>query len=419
MAVISVGVDHEHAPLAVLEAVTVPAADWHKVLAALTALDDLDEVVLVSTCLRTEVYAVIERFHGAVDGITAVLADRAGLEPAALVPHVTVHFDRGVSAHLFAVASGLRSAVPGETEVLGQLRRALELAEADRTAGPELRELFRRALAAGRRTRSETAIARGTTSFAHATVAMAATRLGTLEGRRVVVVGAGQLASGLVDGLLEGRRGRPGQIVVANRSPAPADALAARDPALVTAVSLDGLGDAVAGTDLVICAATSPAPLVTTAMLTGLTAGALVIDLAMPRSVAHDAPGVPGVTLLDLAHLRDVVDAALRDRRDELAAAEEITDDEVLRYLESRRARSAAPIITALRTRLEALRVGELARVESELAGLTDAQRAAVDQLTRAIVAKLAHEPTVALREGAGTDRGERLTESARTLFDL
>jgi glutamyl-tRNA reductase len=419
MAVISVGIDHEHAPLALLEAVTVLEPDWHKVLAALTALDDLTEVVLVSTCLRTEVYAVIERFHGAVDGITEVLAQHAGRDLTELSACVSVHFDRGVPAHLFAVAAGLRSAVPGETEVLGQVRRALERAEADRAVGPELTQLFRHALAAGRRARAETGIARGTTSFAHATVAMAAERLGSLDGRVVVVVGAGQLATGIVDGLLEGRRGVPARIVAVNRTLATARALAERDPDRVDAIALEGLGDALVGADLVVSAVEADHTIVSVPMLEAVAGDVLVVDLSMPRTVALDAALLEGVTLLDLAHLRDVVDAALRERHDELEAAERIVDAEVARHLESKRERGAAPLITELRARFEALRLAELDRATGGLRDLTDEQRDVVDQLTRALVAKIAHEPTAALRESTGTDRGERLADSARALFDL
>jgi len=419
MAVISVGVDHEHAPLTLLEAVTVPESEWHKVLVALTAIDDLTEVVLVSTCLRTEVYAVVERFHGAVDGITAALAEQAGVDSAELAESTAIHFDRGVPAHLFAVAAGLRSAVPGETEVLGQLRRALERAEAQGTAGPELTELFRRALSAGRRARSETAIARGTTSFAHATAAMAADRLGSLDGRTVVVIGAGQLATGLVEGLVEGRRGVPARVVVANRTLASARALAERDPGRVTAIDLVGLEDALVGADLVVTAVEADHPVVTASMLARVGRPVLVVDLSMPRTVAVEAASLPGVTLLDLAHLRDVVNTALRDRHDEIEAAEAVVDDEVGRHLESRRVRGAAPLVTELRARLEALRAAEVARAQGGLDALTDEQRAAVEQLTKALVAKIAHDPTVALRESAGTDRGQRLADSARTLFDL
>jgi glutamyl-tRNA reductase len=420
MAEISVGVQHEHAPLEVLEAVTVPERDAPKVLAALTALEDLDEVVLVSTCLRTEVYAVIERFHGAVDGITGVLAERAGLDPAALVPHVSVHFDRGVPAHLFAVAAGLRSAVPGETEVLGQLRRALELAQDAGAAGPELEELFRRALGAGRRARAETSIARGTTSFAHAAVAMAADRLGgTLEGRHVVVIGAGQLAAGVVDGLVEGRRGAPTSVQVANRTLVAAELLVRRGGVPASAIEMDRLAEAIGGADLVVSAVEADHPVVTAPMLAQRDRPVLVVDLGMPRSVERAAEQLAGVTLVDLAHLRDVVDAALRDRRHEFEAAEALVGDEVGRFLDERRARGAAPIVTLLRAHLEAVRAAELERADAELTGLSAEQRARVEQLTRSIVAKIAHDPTVALRDNSGTDRGQRLVEAVRALFGL
>ena len=412
MAVISVGVDHERASLALLAEVTIPEDDLHKVLAELTALDDLGEVVVLSTCLRTEVYAVIDRFHGALDAITAVLAGRAGVESTELAPSISVHFDRGVSAHLFAVAAGLRSAVPGETEVLGQVRRALERAVDEGTAGPELTELFRHALVAGRRARAETGIARGTTSFAHAAVAIAADELGTLEGRSVVVVGAGQLATGVLDGLLEGRRGAPEKIVVANRTVGAAMALAERDLERVSAIGLDDLAGAMVAADLVIAAVESPHPIVTTSLLGHVNRPVLVIDLGMPSAVTADARDLPGVRLLDLAHLRDVVDAALHTRRGGFDAAEQIVTEEVERYLEQHRTRGAAPLVTSLRARLEALRA-------VELEGLEGVDRAVADRVTRSLVAKIAHDPTVALRESAGTERGRRLADAARALFDL
>ena len=178
MPYLSVGVDHEHVDLDLLERMAVPEEHWSKVLTSLLANPNIDEVVFVSTCLRTEVYASIDRFHGAVDEITATLVEVTHVAPSDLADQLTIHFDRGVASHLFAVAAGLRSAVPGEYEVLGQLRRALERAEGQHAAGPELTELFRRALAAGRRARHETAIARGSTSFAQATVSLAERELG-------------------------------------------------------------------------------------------------------------------------------------------------------------------------------------------------------------------------------------------------
>jgi glutamyl-tRNA reductase len=241
---------------------------------------------------------------------------------------------------------------------------------------------------------------------------MAADELGTLDGLAVVVVGAGALASGVLDGLLEGRRGTPSRIALVNRTLGTARALAERDHSRITAIGLDELGDALAGADLVVAAVESPHSVVTAELLGRVGRPVLVIDLGMPMCVAPDALDVPGVRLLDLAHLRDVVDAALHTRRGGFDAAERIVAEEVERHLESHRARGAAPLVTSLRARLEALRV-------AELEGLSADERAIAERVTRALVAKIAHEPTVALRESSGTDRGQRLADAARTLFDL
>lgn len=419
MPVISVGVDHEHAEMELLESVTVPDADLHKVAASLQALEDLDEFIVLSTCLRIEVYAVIERFHGAVEGITSVLAERARRTTDELTGSISVHFDRGVPAHLFAVAAGIRSAVPGETEVLGQVRRALERAEELATTGPELRELFRHALTAGRRARAETGIARGTTSFARAAVDLLRARMGSLAERSVVVLGAGQLAAGILEALLDGGTTSPGRVVLANRTLASAQRLAEARAPVAHAVDLEHLERELVDADVLVTAVEADGHLVTARMLERRSRPILVLDLSMPRAVDADAAHLDGVELLDLAHLRGIVDATLRERHDELTAAESIVDEEVARHLEARRARGAAPLITDFRSHLDALRDAELRRAAAELAGLTDEQRDRVEQLTRSLVAKVAHAPTVALRETSGTDRGERLSEALRQLFDL
>ena len=153
-----IGVEHTKTPLDILEAVTVGDAEVSKVLAQLAAYENVREVALVSTCLRTEIYAVVDRFHDAVDDVTALLADRAGCSPAIIEEHESVYFDRGVASHLFKIAAGLASAVPGETEVLGQVRRSFDRAVDEGTAGPMLTTLFRHAIQTGRRVRAETGI---------------------------------------------------------------------------------------------------------------------------------------------------------------------------------------------------------------------------------------------------------------------
>jgi glutamyl-tRNA reductase len=420
MSFLSVGIDHEHAPLDLLERASVGEEGWGKVLGALLANSNIDEAVFVSTCLRTEVYASIDRFHGAIEEITATLAESTGVAPEELSEHLTIHFDRGVAAHLFAVAAGLRSAVPGEYEVLGQLRRALERADEEHAVGPELAELFRRSLAAGRRARAETSIARGTTSFAQATVHMAEAELGTgLVGADVVVLGAGQLATGVVKSLRDAKS-RVGTIWILNRTLERAEELAGDvNDDRVRVAPLEHLGEVLAGARLVIAALDAPTTVLARRDLQGREAPILIVDLAMPRVINVDVDNVAAVRRLDISHLRDVVARTLAERQESVDAATAIVDAEVEKFHEDRRSRGAAAIVGELREHLEALRVSEIERRSSDLTSLDEHQREIVESLTRSLIAKIAHTPTVALKEAAGTDRGQRLYEATRNLFDL
>jgi glutamyl-tRNA reductase len=420
MSFLSVGIDHEHAPLDLLERTSVPEEGWGKVLGALLANSNIDEAVFVSTCLRTEVYASIDRFHGAIEEITETLAHATGVAASELTDHLSIHFDRNVASHLFSVAAGLRSAVPGEHEVLGQLRRALERADEEHAVGPELAELFRRSLTAGRRVRHETAIARGTTSFAHATVQMAESELGpSLAGADVVVLGAGQLASGVVKSLRDAKN-RVGTIWIINRSRDRAEALATElndDRARVG--SLDQLASAVAHSRLLITAIDTAHPLLARSDLAERTSELLIVDLAMPRVVHSDVDQLATIRRLDISNLRDVIGRTFSERQASMDAATLIVDEEVEKFHDDRRSRGAAAIVGEFRDRLEQLRLSEIERRSSELTSFSDEQRELMQSLTRSLIAKIAHTPTVALKEAAGTDRGQRLYEATRNLFDL
>jgi glutamyl-tRNA reductase len=421
--VVVIGVEHTKTPFDILERVTVGDAEVSKVLAQLSSYENVREVALVSTCLRTEIYAVVDRFHDAVDDVTALLADRAGCSTEVIESHESVFFDRGAAAHLFKIASGLASAVPGETEVLGQVRRSLDRSVDEGTAGPLLSGLFRHAIQAGRRVRTETGISRGTTSFSHAAVAMAMSHLGDdFEGAEVVVLGAGGLASGTLASLVDARTASLAGITIVNRTVANAEQLAerTRGEVPISVAGLDSVATMLADARLLICAAEADTPLVQPEHLAARDgAPLLIVDLGMPRNVDHEVGQIPGVELMDISDLSAVIEAAVEDRRAEVSKAEEIVADEVSRYLEDQRGRGAAPVVVALREKLDAIRSAELERRRSDLASLTDDQREAVEAITRSMLAKLVHEPTMALKESAGTPRGERLLESIRILFDL
>ncbi len=421
MSVVVVGLSHRTAPLELLERMAMRDERLPKALADLCARDFVSEAVVLSTCHRVEVYAVAERFHGAMADVRHFLSELSFVPPEDFADHLYVHYDDAAAAHLFSVAAGLDSVVVGETQILGQVRDAWELARAEGAAGARLSLLFRQALEVGKRARTETAIARGITSLSQAAVAMAAERLSALADRNVVVLGAGEMGAGLVDEVAEAFV--PGsQVTVANRTWERAQQLAER--AGGRAVDLDGLATALADADLLLTSTGSTRVVLTagdlaTAMASRASRALLIVDLGMPRDVDPAVADLPGVSLLGLADVERFVAASLDERRKEVAPVRALVAEEVDRWLESTTARQATPTVTALHQRAEEMRVAELARYRNRLAGLEPRERDAVEALTRSLLGKLLHDPTVRLKDAAGSAKGERLAGALTELFDL
>jgi glutamyl-tRNA reductase len=427
VSVIVVGLEQRHSPLDLLERVAVTEAQLPKALGRLRDQSNLSEAIILSTCLRTEVYAVVERFHEGVDELQEFLATMSGSPPETLAEHFTVRFDDDVTNHLFTVAAGLDSAVLGESEVLGQVRRAWEKAQGEQVSGPVLGALFRHAVETGKRVRSETAIARGITSLSHGAVALAADRRPAgLSGAHVLVVGAGEMGEGVVQALA----GRDlAELVVVNRTSERIDSLVAGLPdtlaSRVRTDSLDRVGDHLAEADVVFTSVGTTHPLIDRSMVEAASVDRvpdhplLVIDLGVPRNVEPAAGQLDNVVLLDMEVLRTAVADALTGRQEEVAGATRIVTDEVERYRVASRVRNAAPMVSALRAQAEEARRAEFDRQRAKRSDLSDEQWEQVDAVTRAMMAKLLHQPTVVLKDAAGTPRGERLIEALRTLFDL
>ena len=420
MSVVVVGLNHRTVPLEILEGMTVSDAELPKALAALRDRDNLSEVVLLSTCMRTEAYVVAERFHTALGDARDFLSDIGSISPERFSDHLYSYYEDAAATHLFRVACGLDSAVVGESEILGQVRVAWERAAGEGAAGPVLGGLFRHALEVGKRARTETGIGRGTTSVSQAAVEMAAQRLGTLEGRRILVLGAGEMGEGMAVALA----GAPnvGEVTVVNRTPDKAAALARR--AGGRAVPMEELRPALEGADVLLTSTGAPSVVLTADDLAPVVRARperplLVVDIAVPRDVDAAVADLPGVTLLDMDDLKAFAEAGVVGRRREIAGVEAIVSEELERYRAASTARQLAPLVVALRQRGEELRAAELERFRSRLAGLDAAELEAVEGLTRALLAKLLHEPTVRLKEAAGTLRGDRLAEALRVLFDL
>ncbi len=420
MSVVVVGLNHRTVPLDVLERMTVSGARLPKALYDLRTRPNLSEAVVLSTCNRTEIYAVAERYHGAIDDVRTFLTDLSGLNIEDFSDHVYAYHDDFAVAHLFKVASGLDSAVLGESEILGQVRSAFERAQEEDAAGTELARLFRSALGVGRRVRVETGIARGTTSVSQAAVAMAVERLGSLDGRRILVLGAGEIGAGMAVALA-GTVGT-GEVLVANRTRTRAVALAARTGGRV--VDFGELGEALSSVDVMLTSTGASGTIIYRDDIEAVMAHRngrplLIVDVAVPRDVDNQVGELDGVTLLDMDDLRAFAESSIAGRRREIATVQDIVDDEVSRFFEALAARAVAPLVSSLRDRADALRTAELERYSARLAGLDDRQRAAVEALTKGIVNKLLHEPTVRLKDAAGTARADRLADALRALFDL
>ncbi|QYG94839.1 glutamyl-tRNA reductase [Iamia sp. SCSIO 61187] len=406
-------------PLDLFERFAFDGTRTPKVLVALATCDHVTEAVVVSTCNRTEVYLVAERFHAAYQEVRDVLAELAHVAPEDFADHLYVHYDDEAVRHLFRVVAGLDSDVLGDTEVLSQVRGAWTTAVDEGTVGPSLNLLFRHAVETGKRARTETGIASGTASVSHAAVEMAAERLGTVAGRTVLVIGAGTIGRSMATALKGAGAER---VLVANRTAERAAALAADIDGEV--VPLSQLDSALAECDVLLTSTGATSVIIDHAELESALARRdsdplLVVDVAVPRDVDPSVGELPGVTLLDIDDLRTFAQAGIEGRRREMSAVEGIVLDEADRYRADVSARAAAPLVAALHARAEDLRQAEVARFAGRLGGLDDRQKAAVEGLTRALLAKVLHEPTVRLKATAGTPAGERMAESLRDLYGL
>ncbi len=413
MSILVVGVNHRSAPLGMLEQLTLDAPSVVKTVNGLVDLDSVREAVVLSTCNRTEIYVVAERFHRAYDDVRELLCARALVDLDTLTTHSYSAFDDAAVSHLFSVACGLDSVVLGETEILGQVRAAWDLARAEGGARSTLNLLFRHALEVGKLARTETAIAQGTASVSHAAVEMARESLGSLDGRSIAVVGAGSMGEGIAVAL---HAAGDVDVTVVNRSIERGQQVADRIGGRV--VGFDQLGAVMSAADVVLTCTGANEPVITAEVVEPRDADRplVFIDIAVPRDVAAEVAALGGITVLDLDDLKAWADRGLEQRVAEVAAVQAIVRGAVDRYALDASAMQAAPLVSALRGRFEEIRSAEVARHEGRLDA--DALEM-IDAVTRQLVAKLLHEPSVRLRNEAGSPSGARIAAAVVDLFDL
>ena len=412
MHILLTGLDHTTASLELRERVAFTAEQLSDALPRLGG--SVGEAVILSTCNRTEVYTAADEPEEASALVRKFVADYHGLDGAAPVDGFRDLVDADAVRHLFRVSGGLDSMIVGESQVLGQVRQALTASAAAGTLSAPLSRLFHRAIRAGRRVREETGVGRNALSVSFAAVRLAQTVLGDLSGSRVLLIGAGEAGKLVADAL---RKTGVGELTVTNRTARRAAELAGELGG--RAVPFDGLDAAVADADIVIAATEAPGHLLTAETVRAANRDRcrrmFMFDLAVPRNIDPDAASVDGVSLYNIDDLAAVAEENLHERRKAVSAAAAVVEDEVDRFVEWWSALDALPLVMELRERAEETRRRELARALERLGGLSDADASVIDDLTRAIVNKLLHAPTVSLKQRAD----EETLRAARELFGL
>jgi glutamyl-tRNA reductase len=408
---LSVGASYRTADIGTLERLTIAADEVPGLLQKLVAQPYVGEAVVLSTCNRVEIFAAVSGFHGGLGDICNVLSVASGIPASELAGHLYVHYDEAAVRHSFRVSAGLDSMVVGEAQILGQLRDAYHAATEADSAGRLMHELMQQALRVGKRAHAETGIDKAGQSVVTAALEVAESHLGRLDGKSALVIGAGAMGALSVATLT---RAGVGPLRVTNRSAARAERLAEAYGA--TAVRFDDLDAALRDVELVVSATAATEPVLTRARLEAA-APLVVLDLAVPRDVAPDATGVPGVTVIDIdslaAHRRAMPAAA------ETAAVEQIVASEVDHFLAWLRGADIAPTVAALRTRAEDVVSAELRKLWSRRPDFTDEQRGDVSRTLHRVVQQLLHSPTVRVRQLAAEPGGDQYAALLRELFDL
>jgi glutamyl-tRNA reductase len=412
MALTVVGINHRGASLDVRERIAYRPSEVGEVLASMRERGAREAVVL-STCNRTEFY-VVEDGADVVPAVWSALSARLGGEASG---YGYVRRDKEAVAHLFSVASGLDSMVLGEAQIHGQVRDAWETSRAH--SGPILNRLFQTSLLVAGRVRNETSITRGAASVSSASVQLAKQIFGSLAGKRAMVLGAGEMAELALECLADqGVR----TSIVANRTYDHAVEVAQRHGAM--AVHYDECWSALSEVDVLVCSTAAPHAVVFVDHVKPALAARgdqplCILDIALPRDVDPAVGDLANVFLYNLDDLQAVVSANLERRRSELPTAEELIGGEVAKYWDWVAGLAAVPVLTEMRERMDAVRAQEVEHALRRLRHLSDADRAAVEELSKSLMNKFLHSPTVKLRAAAANGRGLGIVDAVRYLFGL
>lgn len=417
--IVLVGLNHKTAPLAVRERLFAGCLEKVNLLASLLAIDGVREALHLSTCNRVELVASADDTPAVMDALKSFLARWGGLTGDEAASCLYGYQDAEAIRHLFRVTSSLDSLVMGEAQILGQVKDAYRQALAQNTTGVALNRLMHRAFRTAKRVRTETGIAANPVSVSFAAVELAKKIFGTLAGKKILIIGAGEMAE-LTGQHLIGNGAE--DITVANRSLAQAELLAEKFHG--RAVGLDALDEALCDADIVISSTGAPSYIVTAEMIRHCLRKRknrllFLIDIAVPRDIDPAADGIENVYLYNIDNLQDIVDENMKNRLRESIKAEQIVAEEVTNYTNWLKELEAVPTIVSLRTKAERIVRQELVKAQGWLGSLEEGDREKVEALINGIVNKMLHAPVAVMKEESAEFNSQDIVAAARQLFRL
>ncbi len=420
MSIVVVGLSHKTAPIEVREKLNFPESTLPAALGKLMSYEGVRESLIVSTCNRVEIYASVQESAKGIDRIKQFVSDYHGLSREALEQSLYVYPDAQGVRHTFRVASSLDSMVLGEAQILGQLKDAFDTALKTKTTSTILNKLIKKAISVAKRVRTETRLAEGAVSISSAAVELAKKIFGDLDGKHVMLLGAGEMAELAAQHLLgNGVK----NIMVANRTFERAEELAKEFKG--DAIRFEHFPDALVMVDILICATGAPHYVVSREMIVRAlkerrNKPIFMIDISNPRNIDPEVDKVDNVYLYDIDDLQSKVDVNTEGRAREAEKAEDIVAQEVETYLQWERGLDAVPTIVDLREKVEDVRKRELEKTLGSLSSISDDHRRAIEAMSQAIVNKLLHAPLVVLKQAASSkNEGDTTIAVARRLFNL
>ena len=416
-----VGLSHKTAPVEVREKLSIPEAKLEEAIHHLSSYPHIEEVAIISTCNRLEIYAVIRETEQGVREIAQFLSEVSHIPLYQLRQHLFVLLHQDAVRHLLRVAAGLESLVLGEGQILAQVKAAHKLAQKYQGLGRLLDRLFKQAISAGKRVRSETSIGTGAVSISSAAVELAQTKVRDLAACRVTIIGAGKMSRLLVQHLLAKRAAT---VAIVNRSPRRATELANQFPeAQLQLYSLTDLAEAIAASDLVFTSTAATEPILNRAKLETCLAGnqsLMLFDISVPRNIHADVQGMNNVDAYNVDDLKAVVAQNHATRRQMALEAEALLEEELASFELWWRSLDAVPTISCLRSKVETIREQELEKALSRLGTeFAEKHQEVIEALTRGIVNKILHEPMVQLRAQQDIEARKRCLQSLQMLFNL